>query len=238
MAGAAFSRTECEPRRQRERRWNEARAFCAWLTEGVTPTENREVSSAKEKYRLPTDHEWSCAVGLGDREDSTDTPEDKNMRIEDVFPWGTWAGRRRLEREITAAKKRPAAKRGAGKKSWPAIATRSRKWRRWEAFRPIPGDSLISAAMCTSGAETVSNLPSRRSFCGEHRSSMTPAKTCWLPIGSRARPEIAPRVMGSASWSRMCPIRGAPQAIRKLKARISRGRGTPVDWQPLFAPPS
>ena len=34
--------------------WNEARAFCAWLSkkEGV-------------EYRLPTDDEWSAAVGLG-----------------------------------------------------------------------------------------------------------------------------------------------------------------------------
>ena len=34
--------------------WNEARAFCAWLSkkEGV-------------QYRLPTDDEWSAAVGLG-----------------------------------------------------------------------------------------------------------------------------------------------------------------------------
>jgi serine/threonine protein kinase/formylglycine-generating enzyme required for sulfatase activity len=66
--------------------WNEARAFCAWLTARERKSGRL---SAKEKYRLPTDHEWSCAIGLGDREDPTATPEEKNMKIADVFPWGT-----------------------------------------------------------------------------------------------------------------------------------------------------
>jgi hypothetical protein len=57
--------------------WEDAKAFCEWL-------------SRKEgkMYRLPTDHEWSCAVGLGDREDVAATPESKNGQIADVFPWG------------------------------------------------------------------------------------------------------------------------------------------------------
>ena len=41
--------------------WDDATAFCAWLTE-------RERKAGKlganERYRLPSDHEWSCAVGL------------------------------------------------------------------------------------------------------------------------------------------------------------------------------
>jgi formylglycine-generating enzyme required for sulfatase activity len=59
--------------------WDDARAFCAWL-------------SGKEKlsYRLPTDHEWSCAVGIGDEEAKTPgaTPEQLNQQIKNEYPWG------------------------------------------------------------------------------------------------------------------------------------------------------
>ncbi len=60
--------------------WEDATAFCKWL-------------SAKEGklYRLPTDHEWSIAVGIGDREDPKQSPEDKDIKLSDVYPWGnTW----------------------------------------------------------------------------------------------------------------------------------------------------
>ena len=57
--------------------WEDAKKFCEWLSrkEGRT-------------YRLPTDHEWSVAVGIGGREDPEASPEDKNMEIEGVYPWG------------------------------------------------------------------------------------------------------------------------------------------------------
>jgi formylglycine-generating enzyme required for sulfatase activity len=56
--------------------WEDAQAFCQWL-------------SRKEGriYRLPTDHEWSVAVGIGDREDSTQTPAAKDEKII-AYPWG------------------------------------------------------------------------------------------------------------------------------------------------------
>ena len=57
--------------------WEDATAFCEWLSQ-------REGN----KYRLPTDHEWSCAVGIGDREDAEAAPKSKDMKIADVFPWG------------------------------------------------------------------------------------------------------------------------------------------------------
>jgi formylglycine-generating enzyme required for sulfatase activity len=58
--------------------WEDAQAFCQWLSKKEGKT-----------YRLPTDHEWSCAVGIGDREDPKASPSDKDMKIKDVYPWGT-----------------------------------------------------------------------------------------------------------------------------------------------------
>jgi formylglycine-generating enzyme required for sulfatase activity len=65
--------------------WNDANAFCAWLTE----TEHKAGKiPAGASYRLPTDLEWSQAAGIGDRE-TNGTPKDKNAKIEGAFPWGT-----------------------------------------------------------------------------------------------------------------------------------------------------
>jgi serine/threonine protein kinase len=55
--------------------WNDARAFCQWLSlkEGRT-------------YRLPTDAEWSLAVGLD--EESGNTPAEKSDNLAGGYPWG------------------------------------------------------------------------------------------------------------------------------------------------------
>jgi len=63
--------------------WYDAQAFCAWLTK-------KEMAEGKikagQKYRLPTDAEWSVAVGLG--QEKGNTPEEKDSGIEVVYPWG------------------------------------------------------------------------------------------------------------------------------------------------------
>ncbi len=66
--------------------WGDAQAFCAWLTD-------RERKAGKlatnEIYRLPTDHEWSCAVGIGEQEDAAKLPKEKNSKIPETYPWGS-----------------------------------------------------------------------------------------------------------------------------------------------------
>ncbi len=61
----------------------DARAFCAWLT-------LREWSLGllgdTQTYRLPSDYEWSVAVGLA--EDTELTPEARHYHNPGVYPWG------------------------------------------------------------------------------------------------------------------------------------------------------
>jgi len=56
--------------------WDDAKAFCAWLSKKEGKT-----------YRLPTDLEWSQAVGL--QPEIGRTPKDRSGGVPDVFPWGT-----------------------------------------------------------------------------------------------------------------------------------------------------
>lgn len=55
--------------------WDDAKGFCDWLG-----TKDGKI------YRLPTDHEWSCAVGIGDQENAKASPKDKNGKVAG-FPW-------------------------------------------------------------------------------------------------------------------------------------------------------
>jgi CubicO group peptidase (beta-lactamase class C family) len=60
--------------------WDDAQAFCAWLSQKEGRT-----------YRLPTDREWSLAVGIGAQEpDAEATPENLSGKIKGVYPWGQW----------------------------------------------------------------------------------------------------------------------------------------------------
>jgi formylglycine-generating enzyme required for sulfatase activity len=64
--------------------WKEANGFAEWLT---TRDKEAKLIPAHARYRLPTDAEWSIAVGLKD-ETGTD-PATKNGANTQEFPWGS-----------------------------------------------------------------------------------------------------------------------------------------------------
>jgi hypothetical protein len=63
--------------------WNDAGAFCKWLTD---KEQKDGVLGKDQSYRLPTDAEWSKAVGLDESADGT--PESKDGKIQGIYPWG------------------------------------------------------------------------------------------------------------------------------------------------------
>jgi eukaryotic-like serine/threonine-protein kinase len=63
--------------------WFDAMAFCKWLTE---KEHDENLIEDRRAYRLPTDLEWSMAVGLIN--ESGATPEIRDGKIKNEFPWG------------------------------------------------------------------------------------------------------------------------------------------------------
>lgn len=55
--------------------WIDATKFCTWLG-----------SKDSRTYRLPTDHEWSCAVGIGKDENAHTVPAEKYGKVAG-YPW-------------------------------------------------------------------------------------------------------------------------------------------------------
>lgn len=57
--------------------WEDANAFCEWLSN----KENRE-------YRLPLDHEWSCAIGIGGGSEKAEVAARDKSAIVKRYLWG------------------------------------------------------------------------------------------------------------------------------------------------------
>jgi hypothetical protein len=64
--------------------WHDANAFCHWLT-----LRERKLGhiGPDHCYRLPSDREWSCAVGL--YRETGSIPATRDSTIAGVYPWGT-----------------------------------------------------------------------------------------------------------------------------------------------------
>jgi formylglycine-generating enzyme required for sulfatase activity len=65
--------------------WEDGNAFCDWLTDQEHQAGKLRAGA---RYRLPSDHEWSCAVGIGGQEDAGASPAEKHAKIL-TYPWGT-----------------------------------------------------------------------------------------------------------------------------------------------------
>jgi hypothetical protein len=63
--------------------WFDATAFCKWLTD---KEHDENILEDRQSYRLPTDLEWSAAVGLPN--EGGTTPESRDGKIRNEFPWG------------------------------------------------------------------------------------------------------------------------------------------------------
>ncbi len=63
--------------------WQQARDFCTWLT---TRDQEAKLIPPTARYRLPTDAEWSQAVGLKDEQGSDPAAKDRKNEVD--FPWG------------------------------------------------------------------------------------------------------------------------------------------------------
>jgi eukaryotic-like serine/threonine-protein kinase len=63
--------------------WFDAVAFCKWLTQ---KERDENLLEDRQSYRLPTDREWSAAVGLPNEAGAT--PESRDGKIKNEFPWG------------------------------------------------------------------------------------------------------------------------------------------------------
>ena len=64
----------------------DAQAFCEWLT---AKERSENILEEGQLYRLPSDLEWSLAVGLP--KEGGNTPEERDGKIKGEFPWGkTW----------------------------------------------------------------------------------------------------------------------------------------------------
>lgn len=146
-------------------KWEDAKEFCVWLTQRER---GMKVIGSNQYYRLPSDEEWSLAVGLG-HEDG-DSPKEKDGKIEGVYPWGR-TGHRRAAR---------------------ATSIRNSRWmitgipRRWAVSVRTGSDYMIWAAMRANGVRIYTNRVRAGALSGAVHGSTHRPSPC-NPPGVRLR---------------------------------------------------
>ncbi len=137
--------------------WEDADQFCAWLTK---KERSEGALTAFQRYRLPTDREWSEAVGIAHEEGAT--PEERSARLR-VFPWGGAMPPPEDVGNYAGEESRP-VRRLAGA-FCTVIAMPFRERRRWMPCQPIPPVCTVWVAMSGSGVWTVTINPPTGECC-------------------------------------------------------------------------
>ena len=158
--------------------WDDAKEFCKWLTKrersaGDLP-EDRE-------YRLPTDEEWSAAVGLKNEVGSTPSCIRGTSRRS-----GTKAGHHLLELAITAGRRRGLETKQKIGESLKAITTAIHGLARWEALRQILMVCTIWEATCGNCARIGTILKRNTVCCAVRRGAISTPTGCLLRFAAPA----------------------------------------------------
>ncbi len=201
--------------------WEDATAFCAWLTE-----QERKVGrlAVKEVYRLPTDHEWSCAVGSGNWRTRGSCRWRRPRRSRTSFRGGR-RGHRRRTLAIIGARSCARCWRGItpGSKvevSRPITGMALRRRRRWVHLRRTALGCTILAATLWNGAR-IGTTATKRARCRAVLRGLTAAASicCRQTVSATSR-KLATTVSVSVVWW-VCPRRERPRCLR-----VGRGRGS------------
>jgi formylglycine-generating enzyme required for sulfatase activity len=163
--------------------WEDATAFCEWLSQ-----------KEGKKYRLPSDHEWSCAVGIGGQEDGAASPKSKDGKIDNVFPWGEqWPPPNDAGNYFGEECKTP-----AGLAALKAAGYDPSNWTVIEGFN----DGQVFTAEVGS-FRTNTNRVRPFACCAAVRGTLTTATTCCRPSASATTPLIATRTSVFVWWLRL-----------------------------------
>lgn len=159
--------------------WEDAAAFCDWLSK-----------KEQRRYRLPTDHEWSMAVGIGGREDTRLTPGSLNEKIPGEYIWGTqWPPPKGVGNYADTA----------AKKAFPKLKTLDGYTDGFATSSPV-----MSFLPNTLGIyDLAGNV---WEFCGDFFDKAQTMRTvrggCWFDGGEFPRPFLATGRNGNKPWDR------------------------------------